>query len=74
MTDDNVSFSTKGSVRFEDYTYYGFGPGITIHISQINKGNEVRISYGPVTIGAGTSATEDSPDRSAFTVSLNTSH
>ena len=47
---------------------------ITIHISQINKGNEVRISYGPVTIGdtVGISATEDSPDRSAFTVSLNT--
>ena len=51
MTDANVSFSTKGSVRFEDTPITVSGREITIHISQINKGNEVRISYGPVTIG-----------------------
>ena len=51
MTDDNVSFSTKGSVRFETTPIEVDLTGITIHISQINKGNEVRISYGPVTIG-----------------------
>ena len=61
-------------LSYRGYTYYGFGNGVTtIHISQINKGNEVRISYGPVTIGErSTSATDDNPDRSAFTVSLNT--
>ncbi len=71
MTDDNVSFSTKGSVRFEATPISVSSiREITINISQINKGNEVSISYGPVTIDAGTSATEAIPDRSAFTVSL----
>ena len=73
MTDGNVSFSTKGSVRFEatpiEPISFSNG-GITINISQINKGNEVSISYGPVEIGASTSATEDNPEQSAFTVSL----
>ncbi len=74
MTDDNVSFSTKGPVRFETIPIDVSNDEITINISQINKGNEVSISYGPVTIGGdvGISAGEDSPDQSAFTVSLNT--
>ena len=48
----------------------------TIHISQINKGNEVSIDYGPVTISGDvrTSATGDIPDRSAFTVFLSTGY
>ena len=72
MTDDNVSFSPVGSVRFEDPNVAISSDSITIHISQMNKGNEIRISYGPVTIGgtAGISAAADSPDESAFTVSL----
>ena len=69
---DNVSFSTKGSVRFETTPIVVTSNSITINISQINKGNEVSISYGPVTIDAGTSAAQGDPDRSAFTVSLNT--
>ena len=52
MTDDNVSFSTKGSVRFEATPISVSSiREITINISQMNIGNEVRISYGPVTIG-----------------------
>ncbi len=70
MSPDNVSFSTTGPVRFETTPIAVTTNSITINISQINKGNEVRISYGPVTIGASTSATADIPDRSAFTVSL----
>ena len=76
MTTDNVSFSTEGSVRFETtpIDVDTSGDRITINISQINEGNEVSISYGPVTIGdtVGISEDEDSPDQSAFTVSLNT--
>ena len=76
MTTDNVSFSTEGSVRFETtpIDVDTSGDRITINISQINEGNEVSISYGPVTIGdtVGILEDEDSPDQSAFTVSLNT--
>ena len=71
MTDANVSFptnSTKGSVRFEDTPITFSGGVTTIHISQINKGNEVRIDYGPVTIGDPGGILE--ADQSAFTVSL----
>ena len=53
MIADKVSFSTKGSVRFETPSISVSDRAITIDISQINKGDEVRISYGPVTIGDG---------------------
>ena len=68
--DDYVSLSHKGSVTFEtDRLEIANNDNIIIHIDRINSGDEVRISYKSVTIGALT-ADNDSPTESAFTVTV----